>query len=207
MKTMMLFTSVLFALALSCASAQQGDAQYDVLTYSAGSSGYEKYLVSVGSYTTNGAIYQKKYTDYLYGIAKILLSEKKMDVIEQSIGFYYDKKENRKDKLFLTVDIRMPDQEVRSAESYENNARAMMGLSLRGVMDVLHSCQTVLSENEVKGVVMGLAWQRGGARELINVWVSKEDLALFYAKSLTLNEVVIRGTVTNTEGRIIRLTL
>ena len=203
----MLFASVLCVLALSCASAQQGSGQYDVLTYSAGTPEYEKYLVSVGSYTTNGAVYHKKYTDYLHGIAKILFTEKKMTVAEQSIGFYYDKKENRKDKLFLGVDIRMPEQTVRPAESYENNARAMMGLYLREVMDVLHSCQTVLAENEVKGVVIGLAWQRGGARELINVWVSKEDLSLFYAGSLTLSELVVRGTVTNTEGRIIRLTL
>ena len=203
----MLLASILFAAALSCASAQQGEGQYDVLTYSAGSSEYEKYLVSVDSYTTNGGVYHRKYTDYLHGIAKILLTEKKMTVAEQSIGFYYDKKENRKDKLFLGVDVRIPDAAVRPAETYENNARALTGVFLRDVMGVLHSCRTVLSENEVKGVVIGLGWQRGGAKELINVWITKEDLALFYAGSLTISELVVRGTVTNTEGRIIRLTL
>jgi hypothetical protein len=199
--------STMFAVFLSCASAQIPEGHYDVLTYSAGASVYEKYLVSVDSYTTNGGVYHKKYTDYLNGIAKILLTEKTMDIAEKSIGFYYDKKENRKDKLFLGVDILIPDVLVAQSETYEKNARILIGSRFKDVMGVLHSCTAVLAENEVKGIVIGLVWQRGGARELINVWVSKEDIALFYKNSLTLSELVVRSTVTNTEGRIIRLTL
>ena len=199
--------SVMSVMFFSCASAQVAQGHYDVLTYSAGASEYEKYLVAVDSYTTNGGVYHKKYTDYLYGIAKILLTEKTMTIAEKSIGFYYDKKENRKDKLFLGVDVGIADTSVAQAETYEKNARTLTGTFLKDVMGVLHSCTAVLAESEVKGVVIGLVWQRGGARELINVWVSKEDLALFYKNSLTLSELVVRSTVTNTEGRIIRLTL
>lgn len=197
----------LLASFLSCASAQGGEGHYDVLNYSSGSPEYEKYLVTVDSYTTNGSVYHKKYVEYLYGVAKILLSEKKMTVGERSIGFYYDKKENRKDKLFLGVDLSVPESAVQPSETYEKNARVMMGGYLKDVMGVLHSCTAVLAENEVKGVVIGLVWNRGGAKELINVWILKEDLTLFYRNSLTLSELVVRGTVTNTEGRIIRLTL
>lgn len=192
---------------LSCASAQGGEGHYDVLNYSSGSPEYGKYLVDVDSYTTSGSVYHKKYVEYLYGVAKILATEKSMAVGEKSIGFYYDKKENRKDKLFLGVDLSVPDQAVLPSETYEKNARVMIGAYLKDVMGVMHSCTAVLAENEIKGTVIGLVWRRGGAKELINVWILKEDLALFYRNSLTLSELVIRSTVTNTDGRIIRLTL
>jgi len=198
---------VLCASFFSCASAQNGGGHYDVLTYAGAAADYTPYLVSIESYTTNGSIYHKKYTDYLYGVAKILIVEKKLSVGEKSIGFYFDKKENRKDKLFLGVDIRTSDADVLVSEGYEKNGRIMMGKYLKDVMDVLNSCSAVIAENEVKGVVIGLIWQRGNVKELINVWIPKEDMSLFYSASLTLSGLVAKSTVTNTDGRIIRLAL
>ncbi|MGL4370496.1 MAG: hypothetical protein ACRCUT_12615, partial [Spirochaetota bacterium] len=80
---------VLCASFLMCASAAPENGRYNVLKYTSGASGYEKYLVTIESYTTNGSVYQKKYTDYLYGVARILTEETKMSVVERSIGFYY----------------------------------------------------------------------------------------------------------------------
>jgi hypothetical protein len=143
----------------------------------------------------------------LYGIAKIFRDEKKVFVGEKSIGFYYDKKENRKDKLFLGVDLIMPDSSVTLDADYEKNARTIISKNLREMMNVLSSCTEVLKENEVKGVVVGLIWNRGGRKELVNIWISKSDMDLYYGNGLTLNELVIRSTVTNTDGHIIRMTM
>jgi hypothetical protein len=198
---------------LTCASAQQGGEnnvsvdKYDVSRYANEDSVYSLYLVPIDSYTTNGALYHKKYLPYLYGIAKIFRDEKKVFVGEKSIGFYYDKKENRKDKLFLGVDLIMPDSAVILDADYEKNARTMISKNLREMMNVLSSCTEVLKENEVKGVVVGLIWNRGGRKELVNIWISKSDMDLYYGNGLTLNELVIRSTVTNTDGHIIRMTM
>ncbi|HEY1405402.1 MAG TPA: hypothetical protein VF857_02210 [Spirochaetota bacterium] len=198
---------------MTCATAQQKEQtanppdKYDVLQYATEDSRYNKYLVTIESYTTNGSTYHKKYLQYLYGIAKIFVDEKKIAVGEHSIGFYYDKKENRKDKLYLGVDLILPDEMVSQEASYDKNARALIGKNLREMMSVLSSCTEVLKENEVKGVVVGLVWKRNGLRELVNIWISKDDVDLFYRNELTLNELVIRSTVTNTDGRIIRMTL
>jgi hypothetical protein len=197
---------------LTCASAQTNNngknaEKIDVLKYAGTELKYEKYLVSVDSYTTNGSVYHKKYLNYLYGIAKIFIDEKKIDVSEKSIGFYYDKKEKRKDKLFIGVDLVVPEERIKYGDDYIENARALIGQYLMPTMNVLSSCTDILKEDEVKGVVVGLAWTRNGMRQVVNIWISKDDMELYYADGLTLNELVIRSTVTNTEGGIIRMTL
>ena len=198
---------------LTCASAQQTGGnggtteKYDVSQYANEDSVYSMYLVPVDSYTTNGAVYHKKYIKYLYGIAKIFRDEKKAFVGDKSIGFYYDKKENRKDKLFLGVDLLIPGSSVVKEDDYEKNARKIIGRNLRETMNVLSSCTEVLKEEEIRGVVVGLIWDRSGKREMVNIWIGKSDMDLYYGNGLTLNELVIRSTVTNTDGRIIRMSL
>jgi hypothetical protein len=199
-----LIMSLLFTM---CATAQPKSVSYDVLQYSDAGSGYEKYLVVFDSYTTNGSIYHKKYLDYLYGIAKIFTDEKKAMVSEKSIGFYFDKKENRKDKLFLGVDLIADDKSIDKGMDYDKNVRSVLKQFLKDAMSVLGSCTAILKENEVQGVVIGFIWNRNGVRELVNIWIPKEELNLFYTDSLTLNELVIRSTVTNTNGKIIRMSL
>ncbi len=201
------------SLFLTCASAQQKGTnggtteKYDVSQYANEDSVYSMYLVPVDSYTTNGAVYHKKYIKYLYGIAKIFRDEKKVFVGDKSIGFYYDKKENRKDKLFLGVDLLIPGSSVVKEDDYEKNARTIIGRNLREMMNVLSSCTEVLKEDEIRGVVVGLIWDRNGKREMVNIWIGKSDMDLYYGNGLTLNELVIRSTVTNTDGRIIRMSL
>jgi hypothetical protein len=200
----MLMLSLMFTM---CATAQPKGASYNVLQYSDAGSAYDKYLVVFDSYTTNGSVYHKKYLNYLYGIAKIFTDEKKTKVSEKSIGFYFDKKENRKDKLFLGVDLIADEKSVDNSADYEKNVRSIFNKLLNESMSVLGSCTEILKETEVQGVVIGFIWYRNGNRELVNIWIPKDELTMFYNDSLTMNELVIRSTVTNTDGRIIRMSL
>jgi hypothetical protein len=193
-----------------CATAQQkndSSEHVDISHYAQADASFDKYLVAEDSYTTNGIIYHKKYINYLYGIAKLIKNEHKVEIGERSIGFYYDKRENRKDKLFLGVDIIMPEQLVSPELSYEKNARFFVNKYLRQTMNVLVSCTDILGENEVRGVVTGFVWQRNNVKELINIWIRKDDLSLFYSNQITMTELIVRSTFTNTEGRIIPMTL
>jgi hypothetical protein len=198
---------ILSCILTSCATAEPKSVSYNVLKYSDAGLAYEKYLVVFDSYTTNGSVYHKKYLNYLYGIAKIFTDEKKTKVSEKSIGFYFDKKENRKDKLFLGIDLIADEKFINQGADYEKNARSLLRQLLTDAMSVLQSCTEILKENEVRGVVIGYIWTRNGNRELVNIWIPKDALAEFYNDSLTLNELVVKSTVTNTDGRIFRMSL
>jgi hypothetical protein len=188
-----------------CASAKQNNAKYDVLKYSSAISANEKYLVTLESYTTNGITYHKKYESYLYGIAGIFIDQEKVLLSEKSIGFYFDKRENRKDRLYLGVDILVDASNVIDQNDYEKNARAILKGSLGQAMKVMNSCTDILKESEVKGVVVGFIWKRNDRKELINIWIMKEDMEMYFKETLPINELIIRSSITNTDGRIFRI--
>lgn len=190
-----------------CATAEVKNEKYDINKYAGKSSAYSKYLVSLDSYTTIGSVYHKKYEETLYGIAKIFIDEKKFVINEKTIGFYYDKKENRKDRLYFGADFTVSQSVVSDDADYEKNVRSVLKNYLLPSMEVMHSCPEVLKENDVKGVVFGYIWERNKQRELVNIWIMKEDLVAFFKNEITLTEIVIRSVVTNTEGRIFRIAL
>jgi hypothetical protein len=194
--------SILFSM---CASAKQNDVKYDVLKYSSGKSVNEKYLVTLDSYTTNGINYHKKYESYLYGIAGIFIDQEKVALSEKSIGFYFDKRENKKDRLYLGVDILVNSSYVNEQNDYEKNARVVLKGSLGQAMKVMNSCTDILKEPEVKGVVIGFIWRRNEKKELINIWIMKEDMDMYFKETLPINELIIRSSITNTDGRIFRI--
>jgi len=194
--------SIVFSM---CASAKQKDDKYDVLKYSSAKSINEKYLVTLESYTTNGINYHKKYESYLYGIAGIFIDQEKVSLSEKSIGFYFDKRENRKDRLYLGVDILVDASFINEQGDYEKNARSVLKGSLSQAMKVMNSCTDILKENEVKGVVIGFIWKRNEKKELINIWITKEDMDMYFKETLPINELIIRSSITNTDGRIFRI--
>jgi hypothetical protein len=159
------------------------------------------------SYTTIGSVYHKKYEETLYGIAKIFVEEKKFSINDRTIGFYYDKKENRKDRLYFGADFSVSASVVSESDDYEKNVRSVLKNYLLPSMEVMHSCPEILKENDVKGIVFGYIWERSKRKELVNIWIMKEDLASYFKSEITLTELVIRSVVTNTEGRIFRITL
>lgn len=200
-----IFIFLLFLIFLTCGTSK--NAKYDVLRYSANKTkDVEKYLVRLESYTTNGAIYHKKYKRYLAGVARILIEEKKLNIVNESLGFYFDKKESSKTRLYLGLDINVSSKEVLSNKSYEENGRKMIKVYSRQILEVLYSCLEILEEDEVYGMVVGMYWKSKGNNSL-NIWIEKNDVNKYYNKSITFNELVFRSTVTNSKGKIIRLTL
>ena len=57
------------------------------------------------------------------------------------------------------------------------------------------------------GVVIGFKWMDAGTNQQVNIWIKKEDIALFLNERLTANEMFQRGTITNSAGRVILLPL
>lgn len=166
---------------------------------------YAEYLVPVERYTTNGSLYHTKYQNYLIAIARFFIDERKTDVSPHSIGFYFDKREN-KVRLYLGVDLIENNIDI-SGLSYEESVKKIIIDRLRDSIRVLYSAKTVLQEPEVKGIVIGYIWQNNDKNNLFNIWMSKDDIALFFNDNLTFNELIIRSVVTNTDGTIIRIAL
>jgi hypothetical protein len=168
---------------------------------------YADLLVVPEQYTTNGAAYHKKYYKCLIGIATVLSDEHKLLVVKNSIGFYYDKKENRKDRLYLGIDIAVALDASHQYSSYEGIAVALLEHYLKDMLAVVHSCTSAFQEKEILGTVIGFRWESGGRSESINIWIDKRDVARFEEMQLTLKELISRSVITNTGGKLIRLLL
>ena len=63
----------------------------------------------------------------------------------------------------------------------------------------------MFSENEVVGMVIGIFWEAKNSEEMLNIWIDKRDVLLFEGKRLTINELIERNTITNSECKVIRL--
>ena len=164
---------------------------------------YEEYLAGENQYTTGGIQYHKKYYKYLIGIATVSIEEKKLNIVKQSIGFYYDKKKNMKNELYLGLDLTASGDYP--YESYNEAAAAQLKNNLRDVLYIIYSCRTVFTENEIAGMVVGFKWARGSLSESVNIWIDKKDVILFEDNKITFDELIYRNTITNTEGKIIKL--
>lgn len=163
---------------------------------------YSDLLVNINSYSTNGAYYQKKYEKQLLTIAGELVEGQDLDVSKESIGFYYDKRSARTDRLFLGADINTARE---GSSDYGRFSVKLIKENVSGIIDLMYKYQTLMNENEIVGVVIGFKWLEGNSPQQVNIWIKKEDLHLFYQGKITLNEMYQRSTITNTIGKIILL--
>jgi hypothetical protein len=190
----------------SCSSADSREEK--LLKYSDDNdkkSKYEIYLVNPDNYTTIGAEYHIKYYQYLIGIARSVTEEKNISIAEKSIGYYYDKREEKKNKLYLGIDINVPLDKTFNNSAYQVTALSQLRKYLTEILYILQSCKTIFSEREIVGSVIGIRWVRETITEAVTIWIDKHDVIRFEAKELTFDEVIQRNFITNTEGKIIRL--
>lgn len=163
---------------------------------------YSEYLVNIKSYSTNGAVYQNRYEKQLLSIAGEIIEGQDLDISKESIGFYYDKRSNRTDRLFLGLDINT----VRESKlDYGRFSVKLIKQNVGGLLEVIYRYKSILNEDEIVGVVIGFRWSENRAGEQVNIWIRKEDLQLFFDGKITQNEMYQRSTITNSVGKIILL--
>ncbi|MBN2400884.1 MAG: hypothetical protein JXN64_00645 [Spirochaetes bacterium] len=166
---------------------------------------YEAYLVNPDNYTTTGAEYHRKYYPYLIGIARAVTEEKQIVIAEKSIGFYYDKREDKKNKLYLGIDIIAQFDSALPNTTYQGVALTQLKKYLDDVLYIMQSCKSIFLEKDIVGSVIGIRWKREKATEIVTIWISKNDIIRYEIKELTFDEIIHRNFITNTEGKIIRL--
>ncbi len=162
---------------------------------------YGEYLVDIKKYTTRGSYFQEKYNRFLIAIVRDVVENKKLAVKKGTVGFYYDKKSQRRNLLYFGFDIDVG--EVGNTR-YSNVALNLIKNNLKDIMTTINSARSMFSEAEVVGMVIGFSWSSPSKTEQVNLWVSKNDVISFEDSRLTLDEVIQRSTVTNTAGKIFR---
>ena len=163
---------------------------------------YADLLVNPAQYTTKGGDYQKTYHRHLIGVAGEITEKRGLVIVPGTVGFYYDKKSNDKSRLYFGLD-------VLSSKSYPVNLTTEALRQLRRdvsiIIRTLNSCKSVLNEKEVVGMVIGWKWHRDAGDDFISLWIDKNDVNKYEQKELTLEEVIQRGVITNSVGKVIRL--
>ena len=163
---------------------------------------YVDLLVNIKSYSTNGGYYQNKHEKLLLSMAGEIIEGQDLDIAKESIGFYYDKKSARLDRLFFGVDINTAKE---SSLDYGRFSVQLIKENVSGILDLMYKYKAILNEEEVVGIVIGFKWLENGSAQQVNIWIKKDDLRLFYDSKITLNEMYQRSTITNTIGKIILL--
>jgi len=162
---------------------------------------YGEYLVDIKKYTTRGSYFQEKYNRFLIAIVRDVVENKKLKVKQGTVGFYYDKKSQKRNLLYFGFDINMGDVDN---TRYSDVALDLIKNNLKDIMATINSARSMFSEAEVVGMVIGFSWNSPAKTEQVNLWVSKNDVISFEDSRLTLDEVIQRSTVTNTAGKIFR---
>jgi hypothetical protein len=165
---------------------------------------YSDLIVDIKKYTTNGAVYQKKYYKLLIGVAVDIVDNKKLRIVRGSIGFYYDKKSRHRNKLYLGLDI---DTGLTDDNQYGRVAVELLKKNIREISDTVNSCRSIFQEKEVVGMVIGLKWRSSSRTEQVNLWINEDDIIRFEKRNLTFGELIQKSTITNTRGNIIKLQL
>jgi hypothetical protein len=163
---------------------------------------YADLLVDLRSYSTNGGYYQNKHEKLLLSMAGEIIEGQDLEISKESIGFYYDKKSARTDRLFLGVDINI---EKEGSLDYGRFSVKLIKENVSGIVDLMFKYKAIFSEEEIFGIVIGFKWFETGNGQQVNIWIKKDDLRLFYDSKITLNEMYQRSTITNTIGKIILL--
>jgi len=163
---------------------------------------YKDLLIDINRYSTNGGSYQKKYEKYLLSMAGEIVEGQDLEVSKGSVGFYYDKISEKKDRLFLGFDINVEKENTLDYGKFSVN---IIKENVNGIIDLMYKYNSILSENEIAGIVIGFKWKDGKSFQQVNIWMRKEDIQLFYNKGITINELYQRSAITNSNGKIILL--
>ncbi len=163
---------------------------------------YSEYFVDINSYSTNGDFYQKKYEKEIISIVASLIENHEMEIFKNSAGFYFDKKANIRNRLYLGFDFEtVKDNNL----DYGRYSTFLIKENVAVIMDEVFRLSRILNEEEVAGLVIGFKWQDGRSNSLVNIWIKKEDMILARELKITINEMYQRSTITNNEGKIILL--
>lgn len=165
---------------------------------------YNSRLVPIRRYSTGGVVYHEKYHRHLISIAADLVENKALEVMESSIGFYYDRTSRNKERLYLGLDI---DAGINLPPDFRRAVEERIRSDLNDVIETVNSCASVFENQSIAGFVVGWAWGRGSSDDPVSIWILKEDLSKFDADRITFEELVLRSTITDTKGRIIRLAI
>ena len=168
----------------------------------AGIKNYKDLLVDIREYSTNGAHYQKKYEKYLLAMAGEIVEDQDLEVSKGSVGFYFDKISARSSWLFLGFDINV---EKDNDLDYGKFSVNIIKENVNGIIDLMYKYNFILSENEIAGIVIGFKWKSNKNPQQVNIWMSKEDIRLFYNRRITINELYQRSIITNTNHQVILL--
>ena len=204
--TNVFFISFLMVLSVfsSCASGEnqiKDDVKSDSVNEEVKDS-YSFYLVDIKSYSTNGAYYQKKYQKEIISVIVSLTENYEFDISRRSAGFYFDKKSNRTDRLYLGFDIEvLKDNNL----DYGRFATSLIKDNVPVIMGEFLKYKRIFNERELAGLVIGFKWKEGPLKQQVNIWIKKEDMLLARESKITINEMYQRSTITNTEGKIILL--
>lgn len=160
------------------------------------------YLVDIRSYSTNGSYYQKKYEKEIISVLSSLMENYEFDISRRSAGFYFDKKSNRTDRLYLGFDVEViKDNNL----DYGRFSTSLIKENVPAVMNEFLRYDRIFNEREIAGLVIGFKWKEGSLNRQVNIWIKKEDMFLAGKSKITINEMYQRSTITNTEGKIILL--
>ena len=163
---------------------------------------YKELLVDIKRYSTNGGSYQKKYEKQLLSMAGEIVEGQDLDEAKGSVGFYYDKTSSSKERLFLGLDINVEKENTLDYGKFSVN---IIKENVNGIIDLMYKYNSILSESEIVGIVIGFKWKDGKSSQNVNIWIKKEDIKLFYNRGITINELYQRGIITNSNGKIILL--
>ncbi len=165
---------------------------------------YARLLVDQNLYTTKGGELQKKFYRHLIGIAGEISEKRQLTIIPGTIGFYYDKKSGDKTRLYMGLDIQSGRQ---FPATLTDKALQALRKDVGIVMHTMDSCRSIFREDDVAGMVIGWRWSNNKSGEFVSLWIEKSDMTKYVNLQLTVEEVIHRSTVTNSEGKIIRLPL
>ena len=163
---------------------------------------YAALLVDPERYTTNGAVYQKKYRNYLVAIADDIIEKKNLTIEPGSMGFYFDKKSNDRSRLYVGLDLNMGPIENRD---YKKVALGLLDTNLKLIMETVSSCASMFAEEQIVGMVIGFKWKSGQFDEQVNIWMLEEEVIQYENGRITFEELVQRSTLTSSTGKIIIL--
>ena len=152
-----------------------------------------KFLVNPENYTTDGGIYQKKYQSNLISIIDRV--KYSMNIGEESVGFYHDKKAGNRQKLYVGIDIII---ENAAGADYGVRAKTVIYDNLVPVMESVNTQKVLFKEERIAGMVVSFKWKGG---EQINVWINAADVERFINRGMTLDELVQRSGLTDREGK------
>jgi len=165
---------------------------------------FAEYLVNPKYYSTNGGYYQSKYKARILSIIKGLIEKHSVQISEGTFGFYFDKKSKRTDSLFLGLDINVDNDKNME---YAHFAVSVIKKNAINILNEIYTHRVILKENEIVGVVIGFKWKQSGIRQQVNIWIKESDINLTYTGKITVNEMLQRSTITNTEGKVILLSI